>query len=368
MNHRLIVSAVFTLYFGGFIVPAVHGQSSTAARRNRAASQSASMRLGRVGGLNTGRYGDVQRLTNVSRGGLDPVGAGLTQPNYFGAGWQIGRLRQPALPQAFMLNRPGMRMQQTQSLWASALRGVQRRDIESASRLEASLRLTVPLTGIGSTAIRLPNRPYFVPEQTGTAFHDFFGLRPTEAEPVSDMPVPDEDWVGLLERQNEELFLQKKTEALATFKAATREGVENRYERLSEARWALRGVRDLLPEEHVPCLLLLHIALEKNQLQSAITYLEDVVKRHPAVFVERADIESYFGDPTLIEQTARRYLRIGDTSSSPEYYALQAYCAWVINDPVRLREALDRMMADDLEQQLTWRLDAVRHALSAAVK
>jgi hypothetical protein len=172
----------------------------------------------------------------------------------------------------------------------------------------------------------------------------------------------------LLERENDEYRREQESEALERFKAATAEGVEQHFERLSEAQVALRMVRDLNRDAYIPSLLLIHIALEKRQLSGAIVHLADAVKRHPAVFVERPDIASYFGDPELLERTARAYLKIGDTSRTSEAYALQAYCAWVLDDRARLREALDRMVTGELAMLESRETAAVRTALIAAVR
>ena len=368
MSRRLIVTGVFVWACAFLAATPVPGQRRTAARINRPSSSGPSARLGLVGGFNTGRYGDPYRLTNVAPGSLGAAGRGLSRPNFFGGGWRMARLPAPVLPQAFLSRQPESNAPTTVSPWARALRGAQAREVAWASRLQASFQLSVPLVGIGPTRIRLPNSPYFVPEATGTAFHTFFGLKPTEPEPLSQVPIPDDGWVGLLERENDELLLRKKAEALEIFKAATRDGVEQRFERLSEAEAALRMVRDLDREAHIPCLLLLHVALERQQLLGAATYLADAVRRHPAVFVERPDLASYFGDPELPEKIARKYLKIGDESRTAETYALQAYCAWILNDQTRLKDALDQTTADDLPPHNVNEIGAIRNALAAAAR
>ena len=370
MSHRLIAVAVFALCLT-LSVATAYGQRSVAAPINRASSQSASTRIGLVGGYNTGRYGDPDRLTRVSASGLGRAGRGLSRPNFYGAGWRMGRLAPAALPQAFTLSPPGAIVPTTVSPWAGALRGVPSHDVARAAGLQASMQLSVPLTGIGPTEIRWPNRPYFVPEPTGTAFHEVFGLKPTEPRPLSEVPVPEDGWVGLLERENEEVFQQKRARALEEFKAATPEeedeDTEDR-ERLSEAQWALRVVRDLDRDAYIPCLLLAHVALKKHQVAAAITYLTDAVRRRPALFAERPDLASYFGDPKRLERTAREHLRIGDENPSPPNYALQAYCAWVLDDRVRVKDALDKMTAEDLTTEMAPGVSAVRDAMAATLR
>jgi hypothetical protein len=366
VSQRLIATAVF---IGGFILLAAtstYGQRSTAARINRASSRAASARVGLVGGLNTGRYADPAALTNVAPSGFQTAGRGATQPNFFGGGWKMGRLPALAMPEALLLGEVGSSAPGTVSPWARALRGAQASDLAWASGLQTSFGLGVPLSGIGRTGIQLSGSPYFVPEATGTEFQLFFGLEPTEPAPTEELPVPEGGWIELLERENEEHLLRKEADALERFKLATQADVDQRRERLSEAQTALRAIRDLDREAYIPCLLLLHVALEKHQMLGASAYLTDAVRRHPAVFVERPDLASYFGDPELLDQTARDYLTY--ESRTAEAFALRAYCAWVLNDRARVKDALGHMTADGVPAQNPDEIIAIRNALAAAIQ
>jgi hypothetical protein len=365
VNHRLIGTAVLACCVG-WCVASAHGQRAQPASINRPSSWAPSARIGLVGGYNTGRYATPEQVATLPPDSFGSGGRGLGRPNFLGAGWRMGSLPAPAVPQAFTLAQPGAIAPMTTSPFARALRGAQAQDLALASRLESSLQLSVPLTGIGTTEIEWPDRPYFIPEPTGTAFQKFFGLKPTVAEPVAELPMPEEGWVGLLEQQNDESLRLKRQRALEEFKAATRE--RSSFEQLSEAQWALRVLRDLDRETYIPCLLLVHVALEKRQLSVAVTHLADAVRRHPELFVERPDLASYFGDPTLLERVARDHLKIGDEDPSPVGYVLQAYCAWVLNDRVRARDALDKMAAEDSETEMTRGLSSIRDALAVAVK
>jgi hypothetical protein len=367
VSNRLIATAVFALCLT-WSVGTAYGQRSVAAPIYRATTQSPSARLGLVGGYNTGRWGDPDRLTDVAAPALGSAGRGLSRPNFYGAGWRMGQMAPAALPQAFMLSSSGVIVPTMESPWAEVLRGVPTSDVARATGLQASMLLSVPLTGIGPTEIRWPDRPYFVPEPTGTAFDQVFGLEPTKAQPVSELPVPDGGWVGLLEQENAEVLVRKRASALEKFKAATREDIEDRFERLSEAQWALRVVRDLDRDAYIPCLLLAHTALEQHQVLAAVTYLADAVRRHPALFVERPDLASYFGDPKLLKRVAREHMRIGDEIPCATNYALQAYCAWVLEDRVRVKDALDKMTAEDSTTEMTPGVSAVRDAMAAALR
>jgi hypothetical protein len=131
----------------------------------------------------------------------------------------------------------------------------------------------------------------------------------------------------------------------------------------------LTSARDLDPESYVPSLLLVHVALGKNQLLLALRHLSDAVQRHPTLFVEQLDVASYFGDRESLDAQMRQYRRIGDERpEQADGYALQAYCAWVLDDQPSLKRALERMMAANQGTGASAGIDAVRYALTAAVK
>jgi len=265
--------------------------------------------------------------------------------------------------------------------WPSlaATRGATGGALARISRMAAAQRFSVPLTGLRPSYIRLADRPYYVPTPQGTAFHEFFELTPTQAEPASETAIPVEGLVGLLEQENENVFRRIESQALEAFKAATRDA-EGGSELLSTAQQQLITVRDLDRQAYLPSLLLVHTALEKSQLRLAMYYLADVVQRHPAVFVERPDLASYYGDAewledkqrwrsALLERRMRKHLRIGDENPGlPSGYLLQAYCAWVLNDQTRVRHALDQMLAAEQKEAVGAEIIAVRYALAAAVK
>ena len=69
--------------------------------------------------------------------------------------------------------------------------------------------------------------------------------------------------------------------------------------------------------------MLVHTALEKDQIVQAMRYLAEAVRWYPALFVDRPDIASYYGDAVwledrqqwrsaLLERQMRRYLRVGE--------------------------------------------------------
>jgi hypothetical protein len=368
VNQRLIASVVLGLGVAWLADERAYGQRYTGARVSRPSKAGASVQLGRVGGLNTGRYGDPMQLTNVAPDALGFTDRGLSQPNFYGGGWRMARLPAPPLPQAFLTGNLGVNAPMAPSPWARVLRGVGTPQLAAASRLDVTFGLSVPLGGIGPTGVRLPNSPFFAPTRHESAFHAFYGIRPAEPKSLATPPIPASGWVGLLERANDESLVRRKTDAFEQFKAATSEGVELRFERLSEAQAALRLVRNLDRESYLPCVLLLHIALEKRQLVGAIDCLVDAVERHPGIFVERPDLAAYCGDPEFLTRTARAYLKIGESARTPEAYALQAYCAWILDDQARFKDAVAAITAGDLAVPRTDEIFVVRDALAAAAK
>jgi hypothetical protein len=288
----------------------------------------------------------------------------------------MARLPAPAMPRAFLPGQVGVVARPTASLWGRALSGPQVNEIAWASRLQASFSLAVPLTGIGPTEIQLPYNSYFAPPPAGTEFHAFYGLTPTEPRSDLETEIPADGWVALLELENSRAVANTWKRARELFKAATEDKVAGRFEYLAEAGAALRVVRDLDREAYIPCLLLLHVALERNQVLLAASHLTDAARRHPSVFVERPNLAAYFHDHAagatasddrskVLEQTARAYLKIGDLTGRPEAYAVQAYCAWILDDQARLKGALAQLTVGKLGPRNIERLSDVRNALAA---
>jgi hypothetical protein len=242
-------------------------------------------------------------------------------------------------------------------------------ELQSASEFTRATRPEVPLSG-PRLAVGDPARlPFFVAEPEGTAFHQFFGLRPPRPEAAREEPPSFESLAGVLEQENEQFINERRTQALAAFKRATRPDVEDVGEALSQARALLTAVRDLDRDAYLPSLLLVHVALQRGTTLLAVCHLADAVRRHPAFFVERPDLALYFAQPAVLEEQMRRNLRIGDeTPGQPGVYALQAYCAWVLNDRARVTYALDQLAAADQEGELDAKAKTVLYALRAATR
>jgi hypothetical protein len=231
-----------------------------------------------------------------------------------------------------------------------------------------------------SWQLRFPDRPCYVPEFGGTAFHEFFGLAPTKAEAASDSEVETIGVVGVLERENDQQISRMKARAEETFKQATTPDAQERVEKLWLAQQRLSAVTVMDTQTYVPCLLLVHVALGQSQTLQAFNHLADAVARRPSFFGARPNIASYYGDydaqsekSLILETQMRGNLQIGDQRPTwPGGYAVQAYCAWVLNDRVRVEYALGRV--EELERQgivdpkMLQKILAVHHAILAAIK
>ena len=133
------------------------------------------------------------------------------------------------------------------------------------------------------------------------------------------------------------------------------------------------------PTRPEPHLLLLLISLERNRVNSALVYLEQAVRRKRTLFAEGNHMARYFGDYTpasdkaggrsqRLEALLRRYLQIGDRSGSGELYALQAFAAWGIGDPVRLRAAIKRLSQAPVNNDNRRSILLIRDSLRAGLR
>ena len=276
----------------------------------------------------------------------------------------------PPIPQAFLMGRITQAAQPRGVGSVAYLGQPVNRDLLRASGLQAATEPGTPLMGWPSYSQQIlkARRPYFAADAGGSAFNEFFGLTPAEETPLAaEGPGAAKGLTELLAQQNDQSIRRIEARAIEIFKLATA-GREDSGELLSRARWALCVARDMDPRTRVSPVLLIHAALQQNQPLSAVGYLFDAVERNPDLFVEWPDLASYFGDPQILETQARMYLRAGDQRPSPAACALQAYCAWVLGDQTRVRQALSQLVDSEGEGQSDAGLETFRYALAAALK
>jgi len=156
--------------------------------------------------------------------------------------------------------------------------------------------------------------------------------------------------------------------AHAAFKRGTTPTDPEADEQLSRALGLYEALIRADPSRRMPMLLAIHAALAKEQITRAERALMSLAVQHPNVFLERPDISSHFGDPTVLSQQMVQFMRIGDTwGDDLQAYALQAYCAWVLNDTARLRRALQRIRELSREHFSDERVRRVEYALRVAL-
>jgi hypothetical protein len=335
---------------------------------NRPSEQTGSSILGRVGGTYTRGYGNTASPYNRGSTTLGGAGNNLGRPNFFGAGWQMGELPSPTLPQAFTYSAPGARIPMTISPWAAVLAGVQASELNYITGMQYATDVNTPLSNQMPVGFPMPNSPYFAPAPPSNTLQQFFGLAPAIAAEEAPAIPPDVSWTWLLERENENELQAKKAQALRLFKQVTQKTIDGQEELLSQTQRSLQQVAVADPQDSLSCLLLVHISMERNQLLSAAVNLQDAVARNPEVFAQPCNLGQYFGDPEVLLARAREMVRIGDENPDPINYALQGYSAWLLNDRPRLAETMTHMREDAIASKMTPKAKAVQYALSAAVR
>ncbi len=225
-----------------------------------------------------------------------------------------------------------------------------------------SLNATIP--GVRRNYLPALNAHLYTPRVESSRFQDYFGLTPTRPE-LKPGARTINSVAEQLETQTELRIRRAEQDGLVLFKKATVERRDLRTQRypncrdcadnLDESFRLFALVRDLDEEAYLPCLLMVHVALEQERPMLASVYLRDAFQRNQDFFSEKPEaLHLYFGDveegdgesPTLYSQM-RRYARLGELNpSSTEAQLLAAYCAWRIGDTERAREAAE--LAEEL--------------------
>lgn len=341
-------------------------QSISRAQLSRPADQGPSQRVGLVGGLST-REGvrDIQRRS--------PAGPpmGIQRGAFFGS---FGLTREDApyqWPAAVLPADVG-----TASPWGRRGPMLQRVgqhsniDLQRVSGYGTALSFALPLMGVDSPRIKPPMRYDLTPPTHGNGFNDFFGLTAAvEAPPAPESdPEPLPTLAERLTEWNESSIDMMMLRARRTFKAATRTDNPTASEDLARVQSILDGVRRLRPDDAETELLALHAALGKNQIVTASRSLLRLVLKQPDFFVQGVDVASYFGDPDVLRDQMRRFLRVGDENPQVgEAQALQAYCAWVLGDLVRVRLTIEEISKMEPGPEST-RATRIAFAINAALK
>lgn len=232
-------------------------------------------------------------------------------------------------------------------------------DSMTISGLNILMDRTVPLPGYSRDELPAINAFLYTPIPPRSEYEAYFDLKPAQA----DAPTPRTrivSYSAALEDRNQFQVAANASEALAAFKAGTREqrdALSGRYpscsdcdDALYEAGQKLQLVRDLDPNNWVVRILLAHLALERERPTQSIIYLVEAYRVNPDFPAAGPDVlDAYFGDvrsdgqsPLLLAQF-RRYVRIGEINpNSLDAAVLEAYCAWGLKDRVRVQGVLLR--------------------------
>lgn len=218
-------------------------------------------------------------------------------------------------------------------------------ELRSITGFDTATSLEIPF---GFSMLEAPERtgvPGRVPDASQSAFDLFFDLRPAArnkpARPAAGPPV---DWVHGVEQAHQARLDALGKQATWLFRQAMAASGDERPKLLSEAVDALRRWRELDAHNPTPCLLLAHAALARSQALSAVLYLTDALRRDARLFEQPPDLTDYFPKPQVLRELLQTYLLGGiEGPDTAEWWALRAYCAWMLDDRGRLREALDQM-------------------------
>lgn len=315
-------------------------------------SQGPSQTVGLVGGLGTResvRQIDQRRPYGSTGGGPILGTFGL------GRGADAGP---PPLPDAVLPSRPLGRSfpWNRRQPFINAAGVYSTTDLQIISGLDLAQSLSMPLMGVDSPRI-IPPR-YAEPPQPAadSPFHAMFGLQASAAAPPADEAAASgKTLTEHLEDANDRATALLLARAKHAFKTATLSESPARAEEMSRAISALEAVREVRPAEYEPELLLVHAELFRGRIWSATMYLQKLVAKNPGFFTQHKDVREYFGDVKVLEDQARKFIRVGDENPDlVEAQALQAYCAWVLGDLPRVRltiEALARQQSAKPEVQ-----------------
>jgi hypothetical protein len=254
------------------------------------------------------------------------------------------------------------------NLMARALRD-RSGDIGTISGLNRAMSINLPLPGENLGAVPSLGACAYTPRPQTNRFEDLLGLLPAPPE------GPCEIAPSIAERLEDRSSLraaQAAAAGVALFKEGTQElpdpdTLEYRKcpdcpSKLGHAVAVLRMANDLDAESGLPSLLIAHAALGQARPLLASSALLEALHRDPNLFTRPSrTLDSYFGDvqregerSAVLTAQMRVYARLGDYNpTSPQAFALQAYCAWRLGDVVSARAALGKLdellpSADDL--------------------
>lgn len=296
------------------------------------------MQLGTLGGYYTATYFDPMSLVSRPNFGMNNMNNGFTLSPRF----QTGMTRPlGSIPQALLPAQPALIPARGRYATLGIVDSDALRDISGLA--QATSPFNSPSGWIPEDHLKLSGQP-ILPDLGDSPYHQFFRLEPTPrnqpAKPVE--PRPEVSASSLYEAIHEADMSMMTERAVRLFRAATQTEVIDRIERLSQAQDTLSSILYINPNAYTPALLCVFLALEREQVHFALNKLLQAVERNPDLFREKPNLAQYFGDPKLLNAQLRKFaLRDVVHQSDAAMLAIQAYCAWLLDDLPRVRQALE---------------------------
>lgn len=357
----------------------LEAQITSSARISRPSEQGPSAVVGRVGGSNTRYSGDASTLNSRTRfdyqnnlmGGQGfGIGSGLRGANRSGA---MGILSGGSLlgggPPAdafahFSRRRAGI---VNNELVRGSL-GFGAGDVYQASGLEEAISNDIPLIGWESPRVDGGDAPVYIAPSDSSAFHNFFGLRPSTAPLRSQPDSPNALQSELLDKVNTMNVSDLIEKGKQQMKLGTTDGVPDRQEQLARALDTFSSARRIDPKAWLPCLLAMQVALEKERYDSAMFMLSEAVRRNALAIAERPEIELLYGSRILLENQLRGRLKAGAQNPGNAQAAIfEGYAALLLKDRPRASAAVRRIEEiNRLESDQS--VELIRKALLAALQ
>ncbi|MBW7906099.1 MAG: hypothetical protein LC135_16960 [Phycisphaerae bacterium] len=336
-------------------------RSTSAARGSDGPSQY----LGVVGGANT----LAQTPQNARRQFLPGGSIGPYQTSRVGPYTGLGGGRNIAEIPAMLLPSEPMLPAATRSSF-SVLASTNRHltSLRYASGFENAMEFYTPLRGWPVQDLTSLRTPVAAPEPRRSAYEMYFGLAAKDevrAGQAAGVGLTGADLLNDVVESRARSLLGRLREA---FRQATTTATADRFDKLEEAAHLVNAARSLNPNDHVVILMGVHAALERNLVPLAAELLFDAVRRRPELFVEGVDVAPYFGDRKVLDAQIDRFVLEQSSDIDPDIAAIQAYCAWLRRDVVRLDRFLETGLRVSEGTPRMYQMEALATALRVSLR
>lgn len=365
MRSSRIYSLLGGLAAAWFWAAPAAGQRQTQSAVNRPSDFSPSSRTGTVGGYNT--RGDIETLnrsrqrfsydqfggSSLSMRTLSTARSNLNDP--------LPNVVSPAqlMPASRRLRPPRGPLGLIPSMTAPTAG-----DMADVSGFSGITTMSAPLGGWqGINRTPALQTPLSRAPVSNDAFRKFFELQPAPQDPALAAPPP-ASVSEAMTAANRENLQQMEARAFQLFKDATVTKTDDQQEKLARTQHWLEAISSLDRQAALPLVLKAHVALEKEQMVVAVAALLEAVKRKPEIFLEKPDLNAYFGNPQTLEKQMRRFVSAAQYNpNEPKAHVLTAYCAWVLwargdSDLGRVRQSLETLEKTLQEQEKLGHVEA----------